>query len=479
MSVFIISTPESYLPERSYILDVVIKQWLGFEYKHQIWLESYSQIRVNDYEESALAMPDTFFQTPAKDWLTERSLPLGPLPLMDLDHYREEIPLTNSDMPIISGRDHPEGVFSQYPWQHRQPYLWNAENNCYLGIDIFGAAFFMLTRYEEYVEPDRDQFGRFPASASLACREGFLERPIINEYIEVLWWCMKRLWPGLERKKRAFQTMVSHDVDIPFAYAITSTGQLIHNLGGDLLKRKSPLMAINRARSWVTVKRSAPQQDPYYNFGRLMDISEQHNLRSAFYFKTGCTNPNYDDKYSINHPYLRALLRDIHNRGHEIGLHPSYETYLNPEQTRAEFHRLLHACAEEDIRQEEWGGRQHFLRWQVPITWRSWAEAGLDYDSTLGYADHAGFRCGVCYEFPVYDLELSQPLALVERPLIVMEASVLGEQYMNLNEQQALDSIMTWKQMCNMYKGVFTLLWHNSSFDSPEKWEMYTAIAAP
>lgn len=41
---------------------------------------------------------------------------------------------------------------------------------------------------------------RFPATASLAYRAGFLDRPQIDEYLEILWAAMRRLWPGLQRK---------------------------------------------------------------------------------------------------------------------------------------------------------------------------------------------------------------------------------------------------------------------------------------
>ena len=169
-------------------------------------------------------------------------------------------------------------------------------------------------------------------------------------------------------------------------------------------------------------------------------------------------------------------MREIHNRGHEIGLHPSYETYQNLQQTKAEFRKLLRVCNEEGIQQNHWGGRQHFLRWQVPITWRNWNEAGLNYDSTLSYADHAGFRCGICYEFQVFDLEKREILPLYERPLIVMEGSVLGEQYMNLNDQEALSYMLKLKKRCQQFQGDFTLLWHNSSFTEPQYWDIYSLI---
>ena len=43
----------------------------------------------------------------------------------------------------------------------------------------------MLSRYEELITKDRDQHNRFPATASVAFKAGFLDRPIVSEYLEI------------------------------------------------------------------------------------------------------------------------------------------------------------------------------------------------------------------------------------------------------------------------------------------------------
>src|SRR5205823_4239631 len=79
-----------------------------------------------------------------------------------------------------------------------------------------GGAFFLLTRYEEEVLTERDEHGRFPAALSLAARERFLDRPLVNEYAELLWRELRLLWPRLDRRRREFRLLPSHDVDVPF-----------------------------------------------------------------------------------------------------------------------------------------------------------------------------------------------------------------------------------------------------------------------
>ena len=64
----------------------------------------------------------------------------------------------------------------------------NIENSKLItcGIDIFASSFFMLTRWEEYVNKSRDLHNRFPGNESLALKFNFLNRPIVNEYVVML-----------------------------------------------------------------------------------------------------------------------------------------------------------------------------------------------------------------------------------------------------------------------------------------------------
>src|SRR5699024_515563 len=125
----------------------------------------------------------------------------------------------------------------------------------------------------------------------------------------------------------------------------------------------------------------------------------------------------HDSNYNLEHPAIRTLIREIHARGHEIGLHPSYDTYRDPEQIAYEFSRLRAVCDQERVRQDAWGGRMHYLQWEQPTTLRAWNSAGLAYDSTMTYADHAGFRCGTCFDYPAFDPIAGEPLQLRIRPL--------------------------------------------------------------
>jgi len=317
-----------------------------------------------------------------------------------------------------------------------------------LPIDIFGSAFFMLTRYEEMVKPDRDEHDRFHTNASLAYQEGFSERTIVNEYVEILWACMQILWPGLTRKKRNYRLVLSHDVDEIFAVVGKPLKQVFRRIGGDIIVRRDPALALQSIQAaWS----GRAEHDPCNTFDFLMDVSEKNGVTSTFNFMTNPGNTDYDQRYSIEHPWVRSCLRRIAERGHKIGFHPTYGSYLNVEQIKTEFLSLRRAAEEEGVKQNEWGGRQHYLRWQNSATWQHWEDAGLNYDSTVGFADSVGFRTGCCYEYPVFNLKDKKKLNLMEKPLIVMEGTMLkGDGTFRVGYS---DTIFSLNQICRSYDG--------------------------
>ncbi|WP_297812638.1 polysaccharide deacetylase family protein [uncultured Methylophaga sp.] len=333
------------------------------------------------------------------------------------------------------------------------------------GYDIFDLIFKCLTRQEEYQFINKDTHDRFPANASSAYQSHILERPVVDECFEFIRRSVSRQWPQLKLKEHKARTIVTCDVDNPYEFYTLSPRAFIKKLGGDLLKRKSPS---EFHRTWRNYWQSAKQDysaDPNNNFDWMMDINEKAGNKMAFYFLVDQSVPAFDAHYSIDEPRIRQLMRRIYDRGHEIGLHASYGTYKNAEQMIKEADKLRQVMDEEGIKQDEIGSRQHFLRWSTPETARHLEAAGIAYDTTLGYADHVGFRCGTSHEFPLFDIEKQRVLNLRERPLIMMEASVLNAKYMNKGySDDTLAYMKDLKKCCHQYGGTFTMLWHNSHF---------------
>ncbi len=455
-----ITIPSNLNSPRQYILNVLLTEFLGIPFTTEI--KNVNTIQIS-YENKTLTIADTFFQQAANHWLQPESLPPLPLAQWNVSEDIADVNLVENSIPVIFGDE---------------VYLISHDNGLHLGLDIFGSAFFMLSRYEEAVKSERDIHDRFPASASLAYQAGFLHRPIVNEYLEILWVCMKQLWPSLKRKPREFQMKVSCDVDHPYQCGIKNPLRQVKHIAGDLIIRKSPKRAIKSVINYFASKRGNYSYDPYYTrFEWMMDVNEKAGNKVAFYFIAGHSEPAMDGCYSLDEPVIRKLMRRIHDRGHEIGLHASYNTYNDKDQLCREADNLRRIMKEEGIQQEILGGRQHYLRWETPTTFRNWDVAGLDYDTTLSFADHAGFRCGTCYEYPVYDVVNQQPLKLRERPLIAMEGSVIYKCYMGLGTgEKAFEAFQQMKAYCQQFNGNFTLLWHNDCLIDQAVQKLYEAL---
>jgi hypothetical protein len=366
-----------------------------------------------------------------------------------------------------------------FPIIYGTPKLTITPDRIECGIDIFGSIFFMLSRFEEVVQSNRDDHDRFPAAASLAFREDFLFRPIADEYVELLWALMKRLWPGLERKKRQGRVKITCDVDQPFDRAAGSPYRLIRALAGDLIRRRDPSLALRRSLNCLIQKTGNLHFDPFYTFDWYLDECEKSGHKAAFYFIADHSGGAIDGSYHIEEPRILALLRKISERGHEIGMHGSYNTFRDPAQLRHERKSLLLACQKAGIDAMISGNRQHYLRWDTSETPEHLEAAGFEYDTSGSYADRPGFRFGTSQTFPMWGWQRMSPLKLWQQPLIMMEQSVMSPKYMGLSQQEeCLGLLLDLKQKSLSNGGYYTILWHNSELYNDKQRVLFaTSIA--
>ena len=465
----IIETSNSFLAERSYMFSVLLEEFLGLKWEHKFSDNHNNGIKIfiDGYEQS-LFLDDTFFSMPLENWLKKNSLPVQPLIKFSVDHFMDSSLLTDKLIPVIYG--------------NKNLNIIKENDEVFFPIDIFGSCFFVLTRYEETVNPccseDNtlcDDYGCFRLNNFLAVQDGFSSRPLVDEYVEILWFLISKLWPSLIRKKREFKQKVTCDVDTPFDLSVHTFKKSFKRMGGDLIKRRSVKKMIQSLGYMIGFKLKGLSSDPYWLFDWMMKTCEQTNTQCSFYFITDNQHPKDGDKY-WGKLEIDELLVNIHKRGHEIGLHGSYNTYNNPEQISKEFQILRDTCGRLNIKQEKWGGRQHYLRWKAPITWRNWESAQLNYDSTVSFTPDAGFRCGTCHPYPVFDIINKKKLFLFEYPLIVMECSIFSPLFQNLNFSEGERRIIYYKDICRKFSGQFTLLWHNSYFKEKEYKEIYKNI---
>lgn len=437
--------PGNFIPERKYAIDMVFSNFLGLKYELEIGPD------IVDYYicigNKHLIVKDCFFShfNDENGYLDAKNVPQICLFFTDVKWIIEK------NLPVIFGR----------------PELDILENGVECKFDIFATIFFFLSRWEEVVNKVKDEHLRFPASASLSGRFELIDRPVVDEYVMFLKEILQAL--GVEGFKHSdFQVNVSCDVDWPFDPIYYNSFKMLKTLGGDAIKRRSFKEFAKHVNNQFAVIRHGFKHDPYNTFDFLMDCCEKCGRTTAFYFISGHSAGEIDGVYDLDMPMVRNLLTTIDQRGHEIGIHFSYNAYKEMEVMKVELENLRRVLSDLALSNTVEGGRQHFLRWETPITPRIWNDLGLIYDSTLGYADHVGFRSGTSHSYPIFDLIERKQLALLEKPLILMECSAISERYMGMGyTSDALQYMLNIKEKVRKVKGTFTVLWHNSHFNNP------------
>ena len=419
--------PNNNIAERKYIIDILLGEFLGLEYKIEIKdTKNYEIILKNG---NKLIIEDHFFNKCPKDleYLNEKNIPQK-VEFGNNDFIVEE------NIPIIYGTN-------KLITNHQSPITITC------GIDIFASSFFMLTRWEEYVNKTRDIHNRFPAYASLAYKNNFLDRPVVNEYVEMLWNMLKFLGIKQERKKREFEFVLTHDVDTA------------------LLDLKTLLLnPVKNKNIWLFLKYIKRFGKNYDTYDYLMDISEKIGTKSYFFLHSSNANKRYDECNDMN---LKKVTEKILKRGHFIGYHPSYNAFDNLKIFLEDKKRI-----EKLLETELKFGRMHYLKFLAPFTWRIWEEANMEWDSTLGYPEKEGFRCGICYEFSVFDFLKRKKYRLKEKPLLAMDATFLS--YEKITPIQMKHTICELLKKVKKYQGEFVILWHNSSCDGI--WKEYKEV---
>lgn len=457
-----IKIPNIYQNKQNYILDILLKEFLGLNFEIETYEGDLIEItRSSDFDNlSKLTLDASFFHKANQDWLQPQSMPALPLATWTPEDDGIKANLVLPNVPILYG----------------SPGLVYNDNHIHLNLDIFGSAFFILSRYEELITKDQDRHGRFPAYLSHAYKNNYLNRPIVDEYVEILWACLSQLWPDLKRKCYQPKTFITCDVDQPYDCTVETFSKLIKVCAGDLIKRRSLTEMLKRINRYVFNKLGIYKFDRNYTFDFYMDACEQAGLKAAFYFIPSSKEPS-NGCYEIGDKKIVNLLHKIDVRGHEIGIHGSYQTYQDQEKILQQKILFEETLKKAGINQKIKGNRQHYLRWDSAVTPDYLDAAGFEYDTSGSYADRPGFRFGTSKEFSMWGWHSQTKLKLKQRPLIVMECSVISEAYMGLGcKEEAKVLMMQLKQASQALGGNFVLLWHNSELQAEKQINMFKEI---
>lgn len=320
--------------------------------------------------------------------------------------------------------------------------------------DILTVSFFLLSRKEEQVISNRDKYNRFLYEFSLGKKYGWTDVPIIDEWAMLLRQQMMKFFSEDELGVNIPTLRPTHDLDEMRRFPNASKA-MRSILGGDLMLRKNVHLAWQSMREYIK-SRKHPELDPcILGAEKLLTASEESGFCSEFYFM-GLQDGEDDFRYDANSlpsvSYFAALVKE---KGMVCGFHSSRLTIEDKSRFREEKQRVSSVVGEEVT-----CGRQHYLCFDAMKTPRIWADSGMKEDSTLGYADREGFRCGTCFPYPLYDLEDDRPLLTIEHPLTAMEVAMDGR---GMPNEEMLSSLKKLFLRSKAVGGEFVILWHNDN----------------
>lgn len=323
-------------------------------------------------------------------------------------------------------------------------------------FDPFAAAFYLVTRYEEYMPHLRDIHDRFEAENSLAFQKNFLSKPLINIWAEKLKRVLLNRFPGLCFQERKYRFISTLDIDNAWAFLqkgiMRTCGALVRSISkldfADVLYRLQAIAGLKK--------------DPFDTYDFQIELQRKYGFRSVYFILLGRYGEN-DKNVSPSNRSFRSLIKYLADYS-MLGIHPSYASNLSPSLLKSEI-----ATLSKILKREVTCSRQHFLILKLPGTYRNLISLDITDDYTMGYAHQPGFRASICTPYFFYDLDQEQITPLRIHPFAVMDATL--KYYMKAQPHEAMAIIKPLIDEVKAVKGDFISLWHNESLSNYKIWE--------
>ena len=315
-------------------------------------------------------------------------------------------------------------------------------------FDIFAATFYLLSRYEEYLPYQKDMYGRYAHENSLAFKENFLQRPLINLWLNDFKNALQIKFSNLKLQTSNFKLLPTYDIDI--AYSYRSKG-FIRNAGGMLKSIVNGQWSIMSDRLKVL---NGSMKDPYDSYEWMDKLHEQYKLQPRYFFLIPYKNSIYDKNILPNKKTLQQLIKQ-QTAKYDIGIHPSWQSGDDSSLMKKEIETLENISGKKITT-----SRQHYIRFTLPLTFRYLIEAGIKEDFSIGYGSINGFRASVASSFYWYDLEKEKATDLLLHPFCYMEANSFYEQ--KFSAEQSFKEMMEYYNIVRSVNGTFISIWHNN-----------------
>ncbi|MBN2175040.1 MAG: polysaccharide deacetylase family protein [Bacteroidales bacterium] len=328
-------------------------------------------------------------------------------------------------------------------------------------FDPFAASFYLVSRYEEYLPYRKDEYGRFPANESIAFQKGFLQKPLVNIWALKIAEKISQKFSAFTHKPNKYRYLPTIDIDAAWAYRQKGLFRTVGGFAGALFRQDFEDIKL---RMKVLTKM---KEDPFDIYGYLFEIQKRYKL-SPIYFILFAEYGFNDKNITVTNRNFQTLVKSIADYA-EVGIHPSYNSNDYPKKLKKEISRLSKVLNREITK-----SRQHFLKIQLPTTYRNLINLDILDDYSMGFAAQPGFRASICSPFNFYDLDLDFETKLRIHPFSIMDGTL--RDYLNLGTEEALEQISQLIDEVKAVKGTFISLWHNESLGETKRWTGWRGV---
>jgi hypothetical protein len=333
-------------------------------------------------------------------------------------------------------------------------YFFKTYNN-ELPFDVFAAAFYLVSRYEEYLPFIPDVFNRFEAENSLAYQYDFLKIPLVNLWIYEFEKLLNVKFPNLIITHKPYTFTSTIDVDNAYKYQEKG---VMRSIGGYLKSIVKFDKADLMQRTSVLLRK---EKDPFDSYDYQLEIQKKYRLKVIYFFLLGDYGVN-DKNHPSNNYGFQKLIKHLADYS-IVGIHPSFGSNGNIRQVKIEINRLA-KITHRDV----YNSRQHYSMLKFPNTYATLLELGIINDYSMGYANFNGFRASFCLPFYWYDLDDELETGLKIHPYCLSETTL---RYKDEATPQTITNIaQPIIDEVKKYNGELITIFHNDTMGTAQEW---------
>jgi len=325
-------------------------------------------------------------------------------------------------------------------------------------FDLFSASFYLISRYEEYLEHCKDKFGRYAHLDSIAFKNNFLHLPLVNIWAKELQRVIMETFPSLKVSPRVSQCIPTYDIDIAWKFKHRSFFRTLGGIVKSMVKGeyKDVIQRIKVICGF--------EKDPFEVYEWLDALHLTNKLKPAYFFPVANKIKGKDKNI---HPSQKAYqdLIAYYAAGNCAGIHPSWQSGDSIDTLVDEV-----ATMETITGKPVYKSRFHYLRFNLPQDYQKLIDVGIIEDYSMGYGTINGFRASVSTSFYWYNLKTEAVTPLMVYPFCWMDATCYYQ--LKHTAKEAFEELDAFKKSVQQCNGDLIVLSHNNFFSDEMEWKV-------